>query len=41
MATSNWRHNAWRDSNGQLRTTSHRYVSQLGAELFNRWFYRQ
>ena len=21
-------HNAWRDSNGQLRTTSHRYVSQ-------------
>ncbi|EGJ9802959.1 autotransporter YcgH [Escherichia coli] len=26
-------HNAWRDSNGQLRTTSHRYVSQLGADL--------
>lgn len=31
-------HNAWRDSNGQLRTTSHRYVSQLGAELLTGGF---
>ncbi|EEQ6058318.1 autotransporter outer membrane beta-barrel domain-containing protein [Escherichia coli] len=31
-------HNAWRDSNGQLRTTSHRYVSQLGADLFTGGF---
>ncbi|MCU8651810.1 autotransporter outer membrane beta-barrel domain-containing protein, partial [Escherichia coli] len=27
-------HNAWRDSSGQLKTTSHRYVTQLGADLF-------
>lgn len=27
-----------RDSNGQLRTTSHRYVSQLGAELLTGGF---
>ncbi len=32
------RHNAWRDSNGQLRTTSHRYVSQLGADLLTGGF---
>lgn len=31
-------HNAWRDSNGQLRTTSHRYVSQLGADLLTGGF---
>lgn len=31
-------HNARRDSNGQLRTTSHRYVSQLGAELLTGGF---
>lgn len=31
-------HNAWRDSNGQLRTTSHRYVSQLGADLLTSGF---
>lgn len=31
-------HNAWRDSNGQLRTTSHRYVSQLGPDLLTGGF---
>ncbi|WP_253926843.1 autotransporter outer membrane beta-barrel domain-containing protein, partial [Klebsiella quasipneumoniae] len=31
-------HNAWRDSNGQLRTTSHRYVSQLGGDLLTGGF---
>ncbi|HAW1554975.1 TPA: autotransporter outer membrane beta-barrel domain-containing protein [Escherichia coli] len=31
-------HNAWRDSNGQLRTTSHRYVSQLEADLLTGGF---
>ncbi|HAH5125437.1 TPA: autotransporter outer membrane beta-barrel domain-containing protein [Escherichia coli] len=31
-------HNAWRDSNGQLRTTSHRYVSQSGADLLTGGF---
>ncbi len=31
-------HNAWRDSNGQLRTTSHRYVSQLRADLLTGGF---
>ena len=31
-------HNAWRDSNEQLRTTSHRYVSQLGADLLTGGF---
>lgn len=31
-------HNARRDSNGQLRTTSHRYVSQLGADLLTGGF---
>ncbi|MBS9132857.1 autotransporter outer membrane beta-barrel domain-containing protein [Escherichia coli] len=31
-------HNTWRDSNGQLRTTSHRYVSQLGADLLTGGF---
>lgn len=31
-------HNAWHDSNGQLRTTSHRYVSQLGADLLTGGF---
>ncbi|RZX45335.1 autotransporter YcgH [Escherichia coli] len=31
-------HNAWRDSNGQLRTTSYRYVSQLGADLLTGGF---
>ncbi|RZM89418.1 MULTISPECIES: autotransporter outer membrane beta-barrel domain-containing protein [unclassified Escherichia] len=31
-------HNAWRDSSGQLKTTSHRYVSQLGGDLLTGGF---
>lgn len=31
-------HNAWRDSSGQLKTTSHRYVTQLGADLLTGTF---